>query len=95
MCVTFDVPEEILLSDWCLVMAWTPNSPHIVLINALLQIVPKSSAVIGIANENAVPVAGDHSQICRIRDEDELSYRMIVQECQKLGTGLPEKLRRR
>ncbi|CAD6581928.1 MAG: hypothetical protein ASARMPRED_000737 [Alectoria sarmentosa] len=57
------------------------------------MIVPRSSAVIGIANENATGIARDHSQICRIRDEDELSYRMIVENCQKLGTGLPEKLK--
>ncbi len=61
--------------------------------SAFLQIVSKRSATIGVANEDVVGLAGDHSSICRIKDENEIAYRRIVQDCQKLGTIFSERFR--
>ena len=68
---------------------------HMNLINALLQIVSKKSARIGVSHEKLVPVEGDHRRICRIKDEDEHSFQIIVHQCQKLDSGIPEKRRRK
>lgn len=56
-------------------------------------IVSRRSATIGVVNEDVVPLKGDHTQICRIKDESEPSFRRIVQECRNLDSGIPEKHR--
>ena len=62
---------------------------------AVLQIVSKRSATIGVVHENIQGIEGDHRQICRIKDETEYSFRRIVEECRKLGSGISEKHRRK
>ena len=65
-------------------MAWASDFRHINLMSALLQIVSKKSATIGVAHENVEGVEGDHRHICLIKDEAEYPFRRIVQECRKL-----------
>ena len=95
LCVTLEALEKHLHFHHCFVMAWASDFWHINLMNALLQIVSRKSATIGVVHENIEGIEGDHRQICRIKDESEYSFRRIVQECRKLGSGVPEKQRRR
>lgn len=69
------------------------ESLHVVLTNVLPQIVSERSATIGVANEHVVPITGDHLEICRIKDENERAYQIIVQECQELGSAISDKHR--
>lgn len=83
--------------SFTIVLLWRGRltSWHINLMNALLQIVSEKSATIGVVHEDVVGVVGDHKQICRIKDETEAPFRRIVLECRKLGSGYPEKQRRK
>ena len=93
--MNFEALEENLLFHHCFAMAWASNFQHMNLMNALLQIVSKKSATIGVVHENIEGVEGDHRRICRIKDETEYSFRRIVQEYRKLGSGISEKHRRK
>lgn len=42
-----------------------------------------------------MPLEGNHSQICRIRDEGDPAFCRIVEECQKIGTDMSGALRSR
>ena len=59
----------------------------------LLQVVSRGSATIGVADEDVVPLPRDHLQICRIKDENELAFTKIVQECQKLSLDIAARSR--
>lgn len=49
------------------------------------QVVTEDSACIGIQKERVVPLTGDHMEICRIKGENEMAFKIIVQECRKLS----------
>ncbi|OBT63788.1 hypothetical protein VE03_06953 [Pseudogymnoascus sp. 23342-1-I1] len=48
-------------------------------------VVQRSSARIGVPNEDLIPLSGDHKDMCRIDNEHTLAYRRIIQVCQKHG----------
>lgn len=48
-------------------MVWASKFRHNILMNALLQVVSRRSATIGVPNEDVVPVGADHLQIADSR----------------------------
>ena len=45
----------------------------------------EDSATMDGLDEIPAPLPGDHMAICRIKDEDEEAFKIIVQECRKLS----------
>jgi hypothetical protein len=48
------------------------------------QVVPRSNTRIGVPNEEMIPLAADHREMCRL-EEGALAFRKIVQVCQAYG----------
>jgi len=49
------------------------------------ELVPCSSARIGVQNEELTPVSDNHKDMCRLDNERTLAYKKIVQVCQAYG----------
>lgn len=54
------------------------------------EVVPRSNTRIGVPNEEMIPLAANHREMCRL-DEDALAFRKIVQVCQTHGVQSNER----
>ncbi|OBT99536.1 hypothetical protein VE01_02798 [Pseudogymnoascus verrucosus] len=51
------------------------------------QIVERSSARIGVPNEDLIPLSDNHRDMCRLDNEHTFAYRKIVEVCQRHGAA--------